>query len=83
MSGPVDNSVRWTTIGSVAMLRKSPPSAAVLPANGPYQRRAAMPRLDSQVTGDLKVEAWCTQTSPGCSIMSGAERCSPPPIGAG
>jgi hypothetical protein len=56
MSGPVDNSVRWTTIGSVAMLRMSPPSAAV-PANGPYQRRAAMPRLDSQVIGDLKVEA--------------------------
>jgi len=57
MSGPAVNSVRWTTIGSVAMLRKSPPSAAVLPANGPYQRRAAMPRLDSQVIGDLKVEA--------------------------
>ena len=26
-------------------------------ATRPYQRRAAMPRLDSQVTGDLKVEA--------------------------
>jgi hypothetical protein len=30
--------------------------AAVRPASGPCQRRAAMPGLDSQVTGDLKVE---------------------------